>query len=114
MNDKKFWNERYASGGNSGYGSSGTQAELKLDKIKENIKQVEAITDIGCGDFAFGKRLLEIFSHVDYHGFDISDFIVKENKKAYPEYSFHTLESMEFYWPGDLLLCIDVLFHVSS
>lgn len=113
MNSKDHWNNRYAGGGNSGYGSYGEQADLKLKIIKEHVRNIESVVDIGCGDFAFSKRLLELFPKAQYLGLDISEVIVKKNKELYPSYHFNTLEG-GFILPRDLVLCIDVLFHIPT
>lgn len=105
---KQFWNNRYATGGNSGYGSYGEQLAWKLGWLSGlNIK---TISEIGCGDFNFGKNLLDIYPYAKYTGEDFSDVIVEKNKKLFPEQTFTT--NLDEVPPADLLLCVDVLFHV--
>lgn len=107
MESKEYWNNRYKGGGNSGYGSYGEQLNKKLNWLKG--LSVNSITDIGCGDFNFGKNLMEIYPKADYFGFDISEVVVAKNKQLYPQFTF----SSEGIVPqADLVLCIDVLFHL--
>lgn len=104
---KDYWNQRYASGGNSGYGSYDEQLTKKLKWLKG--LPIESITEIGCGDFNFGFNLLKQYPEAKYTGYDISDVIIEKNKKLYPQYDF----TNELPMPGaDLTLCVDVLFHV--
>lgn len=112
--DTKFWNDRYEKGGNSDYGSYGTQAQFKLDKIKEHVSDINSILSIGCGDFAFDKRLLELFPEAKYVGMDTSNTIIELNKKTYPNINFALLNKPYFQEEADLALCIDVLFHISD
>lgn len=109
---KAYWNNRYGSGGNSGYGSYDEQADVKLATIKELVTEVTSITDIGCGDFAFSKRLCDLFPYARYAGYDISDVIIEQNRQQYPMYFFDTAK--EAYPPADLVVCIDVLFHFGN
>jgi hypothetical protein len=105
---KFYWDERYASGGNSGYGSYGEQLEKKIKWLSGlNIK---SISEIGCGDFNFGSRLLGQYPGINYVGMDISSVIIAQNKEKYPQGTFTT--NMGEVPSADLLLCIDVLFHV--
>lgn len=106
MDSKEYWNNRYKSGGNSGYGSYDAQLERKLTWLSG--LQISSISDIGCGDFNLGSHLLSMYPGVDYVGSDISEFIIDRNQKRYPRLTFTTGEVPE----ADLVLCIDVLFHV--
>lgn len=107
MDAKKYWDSRYAQGGNSGYGSYGEQLVKKLHWL-DNLT-IESISEIGCGDFNFGKHLLELYPKASYTGYDISPTIVSRNRQLYPQYSFTNDPILPH---ADLLLCIDVLFHI--
>lgn len=108
-----YWDSRYAAGGNSGYGSYGEQLEKKLKWISQ-LEGISSVLEVGCGDFNFGKNVLDTLklSPQAYTGMDISRFIVERNKKLYPEYTFKTIENGTEFQQADLLLCIDVLFHI--
>jgi hypothetical protein len=107
MDAKQYWESRYALGGNSGYGSYGEQLIKKLRWLDDLT--VESIAEIGCGDFNFGKHLLELYPQATYTGYDISKTIIEKNKQAYPQYMFTSDPNVP---EVDLLLCVDVLFHV--
>jgi len=104
---KEYWDSRYESGGNSGYGSYGEQLEKKLKWLSG--LDIETISDIGCGDFNFGSHLLEMYPKVRYWGYDISDVIITQNRAKYPQYTFSTGGMIP---KADLVLCVDVLFHI--
>lgn len=106
---KEIWNDRYKRGGNSGDGSYGDQLEKKLTWLAEIKDKVKSITEVGCGDFNFGNALLEIMD-ASYVGLDISDFIIEKNKKNHPLFVFDTYPKV--IPKADLLLCVDVFFHV--
>lgn len=106
-----YWNQRYGgyfskSFQNSGAGTHGPMADTKLQLLKG--LDIQSITDIGCGDFHFAKRVLEMYP-VRYTGLDISQVIIEKNKKDYPQYDFRMMGDIP---EADLLLCIDVLFHI--
>lgn len=105
--EKSFWDKRYASGGNSGDGSYGEQLKKKLEWIAP--LDFETVTEVGCGDFNFGKNLLELHP-ARYIGMDTSDLIIERNKVLYPEHLF--IKKHRIVPQADLVLCIDVLFHV--
>jgi SAM-dependent methyltransferase len=67
---RKYWEDNYASGGNSGLGSYGVLALFKAEVINEYIKeqQVKSVIEFGCGD---GNQLL-FMKYADYLGLDIS------------------------------------------
>jgi predicted TPR repeat methyltransferase len=106
--EKIFWDNRYNIGGNSGYGSYNEQLEKKLKWIGE-LKDIKTISEFGCGDFNFGKRILDLFPTATYKGWDISQIIVDKNKLLFPAHTFNVGQETE---PADLVLCVDVLFHV--
>jgi len=112
--EKEYWNARYrgkpsVEGNNSGYGSYGDQLEQKINWLRP-LKDIKTITEIGCGDFNFGSRVVSLYEDVKYSGYDISDEIIDRNRRAWPQYHFGTME--EAMTPADLVMCVDVLFHV--
>ena len=111
MKTKNYWNSRYNAGGNSGYGSYGEQKDKKLGWLKD--LDFDHITDIGCGDFHFSNELLKLHP-ASYTGFDISGAIVEKNKVRYPEHKhdFYNYESGMNLPKSDLVICLDVLFHI--
>lgn len=105
---KSYWDKRYTAGLTSGYGSYGVALERKVAFLKGF--DIKSISEIGCGDFNFGKSILEEnYPDATYTGYDFSSVIINQNKRKYPSYSF----TNEFDLPqSDLLLCVDVLFHI--
>lgn len=117
MSTSQIWNNRYATGGNSGYGSYRKDLyEYKLNFIKKLIinQNIKSIFDYGCGD---GNQLSEIVVGRDvesYIGIDISSYIIEENKKKYKDKIYYKHEEYEFDKKDtfDLVLSLDVLYHI--
>lgn len=107
--EKSYWNLRYGAGGNSGYGSYGEQLTRKLNWLLP--MKFESICEVGCGDFNFGSHILAEHQECKkYVGLDISDTIIRKNQKLFPQHTFEVFEG--FIYPADLLMCVDVLFHI--
>lgn len=107
MPNTPFWEERYKNGTTSGYGSYGVQLQKKLDWLQD--LDVKTISEVGCGDFNFGRHLMMMYPDAQYTGFDISQFIVDRNQGLYPYAKFTNKPQLP---KADLVLCVDVLFHV--
>lgn len=106
--EKEYWNSRYRNGHNSGYGSYGEQLEKKLNWLKD--LDIKSISEIGCGDMNFANHLLELYPRAAYNGQDISEFCIETNRKKYPGLNF--VNEIDNLPVTDLLLCVDVLFHI--
>ncbi len=52
----EYWNERYASGGMSGIGFSGTSKKWKWSVIDCFISNIAQIIDVGCRDLSFWEE----------------------------------------------------------
>lgn len=111
VHESAYWDQRYANGGNSGAGSYGEAMLQKVDWLSR-LTRIETIVEIGCGDFNFGRELTSRFRHAHYTGFDISRVIVERNRERYESHRIHFAVAGESIPPADLLLCVDVLFHV--
>ena len=76
FDSKKYWNDRYIKGGNSGKGSYNHLAKFKADVINSFIKhyKIKSIIDYGIGD---GNQL-KLFNteNLIYTGIDVSRFII--------------------------------------
>lgn len=108
---KKYWDDRYLSGGTSGLGSYGLIAEHKAKVINEYIDKyhIETISDYGCGD---GNQLLLLRNFLKYDGFDISKSIVSKCMKlnTIRNTSFHSdIDEMPI---AELTLSLDVIYHI--
>jgi trans-aconitate methyltransferase len=108
INEKLYWEDRYKNGHGSGYGSYGVQLVKKLGWIKA-LDGISSISEYGCGDFNFGKRVMELFPSASYTGTDLSELIVEKNQRLYPFAKFTTELEIP---PADLVMCVDVVFHI--
>lgn len=107
--NKLYWDSRYNNGYDSGYGSYGPQLIKKIHWIKDNVKDIKSIVEVGCGDFTIGAKLCCMYPQASYLGMDISSVIIERNKRLYPRGVFKEMSDIP---KADLLLCVDVLFHV--
>lgn len=107
---KQYWNDRYSNGHTSGNGSYGEELVKKIDFIK-NLN-INSISEIGCGDLNFAKSLLIYYPGVPYVGQDISEVVIDRNKGVTPQIRVTT--DINKLPKGDLLLCMDVLFHITD
>lgn len=107
-----YWEARYATGGDSGGGSTGETAERKAAYVNELIRRegVTSVVDWGCGD---GQQLARL-DVANYLGVDISPSAVVQSLRRHPGRAF-------LVWPGDepavnieadLALSLDVVFHL--
>lgn len=112
--DAAYWDERYASENTSGAGSYGAPMLRKVEWLSR-LKRIQSVVEIGSGDFNFGEHLMKRFPQATYHGFDISEVIVQRNRL---EHSNAQIRFDTFQWRipagSDLLLCVDVLFHITD
>lgn len=108
--EKEYWDSRYKAGQTSGSGSYGSELEKKLDYLK--YLDIKSISEIGCGDLNFARSLMEQYKDrtITYNGQDVSEYIIQRHKQTYPPDSFTT--DINKLPSSDLLLCMDVLFHV--
>jgi len=115
---KKYWEERYASGGNSGVGSYGKLADFKAEVINDFIKnyKIKTVLEFGCGD---GNQL-SLLNTENYIGLDVSKTVIEKcinkfNKNE--DKSFFIYEPCCFLdknqiFSCDLTLSLDVLYHL--
>ena len=58
--EKSCWDERYTAGRDSGAGSRNPAVAHKV-RLLENLPWISSVVEIGCGDFNFGRQLMEKF-----------------------------------------------------
>ncbi len=109
--ERDYWNQRYSNGHGSGAGSQGPMMQRKVD-ILSNLPDLHVVTEIGCGDFNFGRHLMDQIPKASYDGYDIAPAILDRNRESYelPRIRFHDMD-YRLDW-CDLLICVDVLFHI--
>lgn len=103
--------------GNGSGGGSSPDATLPYKNFLENFirsKGVKSIVDLGCGDWQF-SRFVD-FSGATYRGFDVAKSVINENRKKYSSENveFSLMDDYCSLPPADLLLCKDVLQHLSN
>lgn len=110
----EIWENRYATGGNSGAGSYGDSYEFKRDVINDYIKKfnIKNVLDLGCGD---GNQITEL-SVEKYSGFDISQCVVDLCRKKYENDSSKQFNVYDNNFKNDqsydLCMSIDVIYHI--
>jgi SAM-dependent methyltransferase len=69
-----YWEQRYASGGNSGAGSYGRLAEAKAAVLNRLVadQRIGSVLEIGCGD---GNQV-ELAHYPAYVGIDVSPSVI--------------------------------------
>jgi hypothetical protein len=108
----EYWDWRYADGHGSGDGSYGDPMFRKVEWLSR-LNGIETITEVGCGDWNFGEHLMGRFPDASYLGLDISEFIVRRNRKDHGSSNRIRFELADGKVPSaDLVLCVDVLFHI--
>jgi len=117
-NELRFWQQRYASGLDSGPGSGGAEAAWKVEQIVQACKRrrIESILDLGCGDGRVGRAVVERIPGATYLGIDQAPAALEQARKvALPEMAYGEFDLTVAELPqADLVLCLDVLFHLSS
>lgn len=114
--ERQYWDSRYQRGGNSGKGSYGDEGSEKVCAIAKLCQHqgIDSILDIGCGDMSLGARLVTAIKPRKYLGLDVSPVIIEKDARRFPSLSFVVIDNCTFSYPADLVLCIDVLFHVKD
>jgi SAM-dependent methyltransferase len=113
-----YWENRYASGGNSGAGSYGRQAEWKAEIVNGWVAElgVTSVVDLGCGD---GNQL-SLAKYPRYLGLDPSSTAVRgcierfrdDETKSFLAYDPATLADPAGWLRADLALSMEVIFHL--
>lgn len=110
MSSKVYWEQRYRAGGNSGAGSRGELAAWKAALINAFIAEnaIADILDLGCGD----GYLLSLLRVPDYTGTDVSPTALARCAAQFPRHQFVPLAQLAPDARADLVLSIDVIFHL--
>jgi predicted O-methyltransferase YrrM len=115
FNSKKYWNDRYLKGGDSGAGSYNNLSKFKGDVINNFIEknQIKSIIDYGVGD---GNQL-KLFNteNLIYTGIDVSEFIISKCKEEFKDditKRFIHVDNIHNELKGELVLSCDVIYHL--
>jgi hypothetical protein len=96
---------------NSGLGSRGQLAKFKADFVSKFVKDnnIQTLIDFGCGDL-YNSSMIEVPS---YLGVDIVAHNMPDNPRANTfEAVVSRFDEFECEEPADMVLCMDVLYHI--
>ena len=107
-----YWSKRYRDGGNSGAGSYGRLADFKAEVLNDFVieHEVQSVIEFGCGD---GNQL-SLAQYPHYLGFDVAAESVALCKDRFQDDSAKDFALVKDYGQqkGDLVLSLDVIFHL--
>ncbi|MEN9343375.1 MAG: hypothetical protein RLZZ453_162 [Chlamydiota bacterium] len=109
------WNEEGV--GFSGAGSTRLNATHYITFLEQFIKanHIKTVVDAGCGDWTFSKDVQ--WGDVQYLGVDVVKSVIDANiqKYATDKIRFEHFDMLRYALPAaDLLICKDVLMHLSN
>lgn len=114
----RYWESRYASGGNSGEGSYGRLADFKATFLNQFIVEhgVNSVVEFGCGD---GNQL-SLLRVPAYTGLDISKSALArcierfkdDSTKSFFLFDTACFRDAEGRLQADAALSLDVIFHL--
>ena len=109
---RSYWQDRYASGGNSGAGSYGELAEFKAEILNQFVSEndIRTVIEFGCGD---GNQLT-LAHYPMYRGLDVSPTAIARCRTIFEgdrTKSFDLLDANPVE-TADLALSLDVIYHL--
>jgi hypothetical protein len=115
---QRYWEQRYAEGGNSGEGSYGVVAEFKASVLNQFVAEndITSVVEFGCGD----GHQLSLAKYPRYMGLDISKTAIERCARRFREdftksflwYSPHYFRDPAGFIQADLALSLEVVFHL--
>lgn len=109
-----YWQNRYATGGDSGDGSRGGNAKRKADYLNGFVRDnmVRSVLEFGCGD---GQQLA-LANYPDYVGLDVSETAVEKCRALFSLDSRKRFYRLPTLWPltAELVLSLDVIYHLTE
>jgi spore maturation protein CgeB len=114
----RYWEQRYASGSNSGSGSYGRLARFKARFLNEFVceHEITSVIELGCGDGA----QLTLAEYPQYTGLDISSTVIEQCRGLFADDAskqFEVYDPATFdpsLYEAELALSLDVVFHLSN
>lgn len=117
--DQRFnsWKKNPKMESCSGVGSSLVKTRNTLQTIEKVFKehQIKKFLDLPCGDLNWMSKAS--MNGVEYTGMDLSPSLISYNKQKYGQnkkFVTHDIVKDEILEKFDLILCRDLLFHLSS
>lgn len=114
----QYWEDRYAAGGTSGLGSTGTIAQFKAEVINDFVedRRIQTLIEFGCGD---GNQLA-LARYENYLGLDISKSAIRQcigkfsddKTKRFFLYDPECFLDNEDKFVADASLSLDVIYHL--
>jgi len=115
---RRYWERRYALGGDSGAGSSGVLAAYKASVLNDFAKtqHIRSVVELGCGD---GQQL-QLAEYPAYTGLDIAasavarcrDLFAGDSSKNFAHYDPFRFEPADF--QADMAISLEVIFHLTE
>ena len=109
-----YWEERYASSGDSGDGSYGRLAKFKAEVINSFVGEnsINTVIEFGCGDGA----QLKLMEYPSYVGVDVSNTIIDKCSRKFEDDAGKKFVTLDGYAHKDkqydLSLSLDVIYHL--
>ena len=109
---EKYWEQRYASGGDSGAGSYSKFAKFKAKILNAFVAEhdIKSVIEFGCGD---GSQLV-LAAYPEYLGLDVSDTVIAACRKKFssdPRKTFQQVRELKTQ-TAELTLSLDVIYHL--
>jgi SAM-dependent methyltransferase len=114
----RYWERRYARGGDSGEGSRGAHAEFKAEVLNRLVAEhrMESVVEFGCGD---GQQLA-LAAYPRYLGFDVSPTTLRRTiarfaddpSKSFALYDPECFADRAGLVTADLSVSLDVIYHL--
>lgn len=116
FDSSKYWENRYANGGNSGAGSYDHLAEFKATVLNNFFSRykIQSVVEYGCGD---GNQL-SMLHMKKYIGYDVSPTVISMNQEKFKDSktkSFRCIDdSTTTFEDAQAILSLDVIFHLTE
>eukprot|EP00727_Mastigamoeba_balamuthi_P006691 m51a1_g2642 hypothetical protein (600) ;mRNA; f:600354-602519 len=119
LNSAQYWEDRYKTGGTSGIGSYGLNAEFKARVLNTFVRDhnVESVIEWGVGD---GNQL-KLAQYPKYTGIDVSPWVLRKTAAMFAQddsKSFLVVSTLagvydkECVLSADLAMSLDVVYHL--
>lgn len=115
--DTGYWGRNSEGKGYSGLGSTVENAAPYMQFLENFMRanDIRSVVDIGCGDWTFSQHIK--WGEVTYVGFDVVKSVIEANQMKFStdKIKFFHADIVQAALPAaDLLLCKDVLMHLTN